>query len=134
MLRQNHLRKRLIEENLQNYFKLLLKYCTCALEVCYNKGRFFCVQKLRSRRGRNEHGAIVYFSVRVSQTQGDVVEENAYRKVKAVADLHPGRIVLGSDTIVYQNGKVLGKPRDEEEAKQMLSALSDSWHTVYTGV
>ena len=64
----------------------------------------------------------------------DVVKENAYRKAKAVADLHPGRIVLGSDTIVYQHGKVLGKPKDEEEAKQMLSALSDSWHTVYTGV
>lgn len=63
-----------------------------------------------------------------------LVMENARRKAGAVAKDHPGRTVLGADTIVYLNGQVLGKPRDEEEAKGMLSMLSGVWHTVYTGV
>ncbi|MBQ9265302.1 MAG: septum formation inhibitor Maf [Clostridia bacterium] len=63
-----------------------------------------------------------------------LVMENARRKAKAVWDKHPGRVVLGADTIVYQHGKVLGKPRDEKEAAQMLHDLSGAWHAVYTGV
>lgn len=42
--------------------------------------------------------------------------------------------VLGSDTIVVLDGKVLGKPKDEEEAICMLSSLSGKKHKVYTGV
>lgn len=64
----------------------------------------------------------------------ELVMENAYRKARAVAQDHPGRVVLGADTIVYLNDRVLGKPKDEEEAKSMLAILSASWHTVYTGV
>ena len=64
----------------------------------------------------------------------ELVMENARRKARAVADQHPGRVVLGADTIVYQDGRVLGKPRDEQEARDMLRRLSGAWHTVYTGV
>ena len=64
----------------------------------------------------------------------ELVEENARRKARAVWEKHPDRIVLGADTIVYQNGLVLGKPRDEAQAREMLSRLSGAWHTVYTGV
>ena len=64
----------------------------------------------------------------------ELVMENARRKALAVARLHPGRIVLGADTIVYQNGQALGKPRDASDAKDMLRSLSSAWHTVYTGV
>lgn len=64
----------------------------------------------------------------------ELVMENARRKAQAVAKDHPGRIVLGADTIVYLNDRVLGKPKDEEEAKAMLSRLSGAWHVVYTGV
>ncbi|MBE5787342.1 MAG: septum formation inhibitor Maf [Clostridiales bacterium] len=64
----------------------------------------------------------------------ELVMENALRKARAVFRDHPGCIVLGADTIVYLNGRVLGKPRDEEEARAMLSQLSGAWHTVYTGV
>ena len=42
--------------------------------------------------------------------------------------------IIGSDTVVYINGKVLGKPKDKEDAFQMLSDLSDNTHEVYTGV
>ena len=64
----------------------------------------------------------------------ELVMENARRKAQAVAKDHPGRIVLGADTIVYLNDQVLGKPRDEKEACEMLSMLAGAWHTVYTGV
>ena len=56
------------------------------------------------------------------------------RKAAAVAASHPGRLVLGADTVVYLENRVLGKPRDEKEAEEMLLLLSGAWHTVYTGV
>ncbi len=43
-------------------------------------------------------------------------------------------LILGADTIVYANGKVLGKPASREEAYEMLSLLSGASHKVYTGV
>lgn len=43
-------------------------------------------------------------------------------------------IVIGADTVVSINNKILGKPSDELEAYKMLSALSGKWHEVYTGV
>lgn len=43
-------------------------------------------------------------------------------------------LVLSADTLVFLNGKVLGKPKDEKEAKSMLRAMSGNWHWVYTGV
>ncbi len=43
-------------------------------------------------------------------------------------------IVVGSDTVVALDGKVMGKPVDEEDAKRMLTALQGRCHQVYTGV
>ena len=63
-----------------------------------------------------------------------LVMENARRKALAVFRAHPGRRVLGADTVVALPGRVLGKPRTEAEAREMLAALSGQWHTVYTGV
>ena len=60
--------------------------------------------------------------------------ENARRKAQAVWRQHPDSAVLGADTVVYQHGKVLGKPKDQADAKAMLRSLSGAWHTVYTGV
>ena len=45
-----------------------------------------------------------------------------------------GKAVVGSDTVVALDGKILGKPKDEDEAFEMLSALSGRTHEVYTGV
>ncbi len=53
-------------------------------------------------------------------------------KALAVARERRG-IILAADTIVVMDGRVLGKPRDAEEARRMLRALRDRWHTVYTG-
>ncbi|RKZ24677.1 septum formation protein Maf [bacterium] len=43
-------------------------------------------------------------------------------------------IVLGFDTIVYIDGEILGKPKNEVDAKKYLRKLSGKWHTVHTGV
>ena len=42
--------------------------------------------------------------------------------------------ILGADTVVALEGRILGKPRDEAEAAWMLRQLSGVWHEVYTGV
>ena len=63
-----------------------------------------------------------------------LVMENARRKALAVWKLHPDCLVLGADTVVYQEGLVLGKPRDDEDARSMLRSLSGKWHSVFTGV
>lgn len=67
-----------------------------------------------------------------------IVEELSNRKAKAVYDEIKGEdgdlLVIGADTIVYYDGEVLGKPEDEEDARAMLSMLSERTHQVYTGV
>ena len=43
-------------------------------------------------------------------------------------------LVIGADTVVAYDGKILGKPADEADAKRMLSMLSGNTHSVFTGV
>jgi len=43
-------------------------------------------------------------------------------------------LVIGADTIVLSEGKILGKPKDEKDAYAMLKGLSGKWHSVITGV
>ena len=43
-------------------------------------------------------------------------------------------MVIGADTVVAFEDKILGKPKDAEDAKDMLRMLSDKTHSVYTGV
>ena len=58
----------------------------------------------------------------------------AREKARAVAARHPGAWVLAADTTVALGPQLLGKPRDAEEAKAMLSRLSGRTHEVHTGV
>lgn len=66
----------------------------------------------------------------------EMVENLALRKAKAVFDSLDDNdlLVIGADTIVYYDREVLGKPEDEEEARAMISMLSERTHQVYTGV
>jgi septum formation protein len=58
----------------------------------------------------------------------------ARRKADEVAERHPGRAVLGADTMVRVDGELLGKPVGPDDARRMLELLSGGWHEVLTGV
>ncbi len=64
----------------------------------------------------------------------EIAEGNAYRKVKALEDRFPRELIIGADTIVVCEEKVLGKPGNYEEAKEILHMLSGQEHMVITGV
>ena len=65
---------------------------------------------------------------------GEAVCAVARGKAAEVAARFPGRMVLGADTVVSVDGLVLGKPRDEADARRMLRLLQGRTHTVFTGV
>lgn len=64
----------------------------------------------------------------------EYVMELAKHKALEVAEKYPEDVVIGSDTVVVINGEILGKPKDEADAKRMLRLLSGREHSVYTGV
>jgi septum formation protein len=61
------------------------------------------------------------------------VKRLAVAKAREISKTLPNTWVLGADTIVVKDRQILGKPRDVQEAEQMLSMLSQSTHIVYTG-
>lgn len=72
----------------------------------------------------------------ISREPKEIVKELALMKAENVAaeietlDV----IVIGADTVVVRDGRIMGKPRDEAEAFAMLSRLQGREHQVYTGV
>ena len=64
----------------------------------------------------------------------DAAKMTAARKAAAVAEDYADCVVIGADTIVVANGKILGKPKDEADAESMLRMLSGIEHEVITGV
>lgn len=65
----------------------------------------------------------------------EVVKELSFQKAKEIADMQTeGCIVIGSDTIVAKDEKIMGKPKDEADAFRMLSEIAGKVHQVYTGV
>jgi len=58
--------------------------------------------------------------------------ELAHLKAAEIAARYPDALVIGADTIVVIGDQVLGKPVDEEDARSMLSSLSDRNHQVIT--
>lgn len=82
------------------------------------------------------------FTVMVSDADESTVEsdpkkfvvELAKRKAEAVLKKRPDACVVGSDTIVLIDGKIIGKPRDKDDAFKILSTLNGRTHTVYTGL
>lgn len=57
---------------------------------------------------------------------------NALLKAETVALRHPNGIILAADTLVYCDAKILGKPADLNQAREMLSWLSGKTHQVIT--
>jgi septum formation protein len=65
---------------------------------------------------------------------GELCSLNAYRKARVISKHHPDALVIGMDTVVSLDSKVLGKPRDMDEAVQMMRWLQGQTHRVLTGV
>jgi septum formation protein len=57
----------------------------------------------------------------------------AAKKARSISPKYPKDIVIGFDTIVIHNNRILGKPTDLREARRFLSELSGNFHDVVTG-
>ena len=90
----------------------------------------------------------IVHEVVISGADEDVQEENPARLVEMLSSRKAEEVyerlvqqepsgdlvVIGADTVVAADGKILGKPEDEEDARRMLRMLSGRSHHVYTGV
>ena len=65
--------------------------------------------------------------MKAENVASELAEENASGAVNST-------VVIGADTIVVLDGKILGKPADEADAVRMLNSLQGRRHDVYTGV
>ncbi|MDL2298416.1 Maf family protein [Synergistaceae bacterium OttesenSCG-928-D05] len=83
------------------------------------------------------------FEVQAAQVTEDVIPDEAPQdmvrrlaeaKAADVYHKNEGRWVVGADTTVVIDGKILGKPGDKEDARRMISMLQGKTHTVMTGV
>lgn len=63
-----------------------------------------------------------------------MVEDLALQKAQAVASRNSDALVIGADTLVFVDGKPLGKPADREDARRMIKMLAGREHSVCTGV
>ena len=63
-----------------------------------------------------------------------LVVSNALSKAWSVSDMVDYGCIVAADTVVILDGWVLGKPKNYDDAKRMLKALSGKWHLVATGL
>lgn len=69
-----------------------------------------------------------------SDTPVEYVQKMAREKAQQVAKNHPNDLVIGCDTIVTLDNKILGKPASREDGFNMLTELSGKTHAVYTSI
>ena len=69
-----------------------------------------------------------------NESPEDMVVRLAYEKAFDVAKRNTDRLVIGADTIVALDNEVLCKPKDQNEAYQMIKRLSNKTHKVITGI
>lgn len=62
------------------------------------------------------------------------VQRLAAEKARVIAEKNADALVLGADTTVVIDEKIIGKPKDFDEAGEMIKILSGNWHEVLTGV
>ena len=66
--------------------------------------------------------------------QNEIPANLSKAKAEKISHKYPDRIIIGADTVVVFNKKIFGKPKDKNESKKMLKALSGNCHEVITGV
>lgn len=71
--------------------------------------------------------------IKVNESPKETVMRLAYEKALEVANSNKDSLVIGADTIVVINEQILGKPKNEEEAYNMIKLLSGKTHYVITG-
>lgn len=83
------------------------------------------------------------YSIRVADVDESVIMTNdpvekvkqlALLKSKHVPFMHDQELILAADTVVVHANKIFGKPKNKQEARQMIETLSGTTHDVYTGV
>lgn len=62
-----------------------------------------------------------------------LVKKLSLEKAKAVAQKYRNAIIIGADTIIVCEGKIMGKPKDEKDARKILNFISDKTHLIVTG-
>jgi MAF protein len=72
-------------------------------------------------------------STRANESPADYVLRLAETKARAIST-HPDQLILAADTTVVDGNDILGKPKDNVEAFEMLTRLRGRTHQVYTGV
>ena len=72
----------------------------------------------------------------ITKTEPDsvVCELSAQKAAEILKKTEGATVVLGADTIVAHNGRILGKPADAEDAKRMIRSFAGDTHEVFTGV
>jgi septum formation protein len=73
-------------------------------------------------------------SIPFNDNPQEYVKTLAKGKAHSLITQFPTSVILAADTIVYKQGKIYGKPRDEKEAFEYLKELSGQWHSVFTGL
>jgi septum formation protein len=71
---------------------------------------------------------------RPEESPHDYVRRLALEKARQVAARRPRSWVVAADTVVVVDGSILGKPRDDRQARSMLRKLSGRWHHVVSGM
>ena len=61
-----------------------------------------------------------------------IAEKKCLEAAKSIDD--PGALIIAADTLVALGDEILGKPSDDDDARQMLRNMSGSFHEVYTGI
>ena len=75
------------------------------------------------------------FIIKPSNINEDfTIELPPREKAKNIAESYPDKLVIGADTIVVNDDKILGKPKSQRESFSMLESLSGKTHKVLTGV
>ena len=71
-----------------------------------------------------------------SETPDEIVKELALLKARDIAERNERKqlIIIGADTVVAHQGRILGKPVSKEDAYQMIKSYQGDKHQVYTGV
>lgn len=72
-------------------------------------------------------------TVRSGESPSAFVSRLAQEKAAAITGEHSGSLIIGADTVVVKDGKILGKPADRENALEMLTMLTGQTHEVWTG-